>query len=157
MDHQQFDVAGDDFNSLAPAIALAFQLRRCSGKDYRGHELGVTHYAIREPFDGLKENGGFSAFVYGQEAKPRRMVFFKLYPHSANDKPDRIPFPFMADAAVAAEFAMRWLKECDYPREPDTDGSTKKGWRVYSERWGRIDDDHSSIIAVAPLWAVYGK
>lgn len=157
MDHRQFDVSGDKLEDLPHAMELAFRLRDYTGKVIAGVQRGASHYAIRAPFAGVRSEGDGRSWVYGQEPKPLRMIFFaRSYP-APIDMTDRISFPFTADSTVAAEFATRWLKECEYPKEPDTDGSTKNGWRVYSERYGKIDGETSAIIAVAPLWAVYGK
>lgn len=76
---------------------------------------------------------------------------------------DKIPtdltaMPFKLDAEGAADFALRWLDEAEYPREPDTDGSTEKGWRVHNGQWGHPHSDNwSSFVAVKPDWIVYGK
>jgi hypothetical protein len=65
--------------------------------------------------------------------------------------------PFKLDVAGAADFARRWLAEAEYGSEPDHDGSNGKGWRVYTEHWGRIGDWWGSLCAVQPAWAEYGK
>lgn len=66
--------------------------------------------------------------------------------------------PFKLDAAGAADFARRWLAEQDYGPEPNHDGDNGRGWRLYNESWGRVDDCGSySFVAVKPEWAMYGK
>lgn len=67
------------------------------------------------------------------------------------------PLPFGLDAKGAAEFMMHWLEEADYGSEPDHDGDNGKGWRVYSEGWGHVDDLWQAHVAIQPVWAMYGK
>lgn len=50
-----------------------------------------------------------------------------------------------------------WLKSQDYGREPDTDGSNRKGFHVYNEAWGHIGGDPYAFIAIEPEWITYGK
>lgn len=70
---------------------------------------------------------------------------------------DLIRLPFTLDAAGAADFALRWLAECEYPREPDHDGDNGKGWEVYNNQWSRVTDDWHSFVGVRPAWQMYGK
>ena len=70
---------------------------------------------------------------------------------------DGIKLPFSLDADGAADFATRWLAEQDYGKEPDHDGDNGKGWRLYNESWGHVDDDWAAFVAVKPAWAMYGK
>lgn len=65
--------------------------------------------------------------------------------------------PFTLDAEGAADFALRWLAETDYPKEPDHDGDNGKGWKVHLGQWGRVTDDWHSFVGVLPEWAMYGK
>lgn len=51
---------------------------------------------------------------------------------------------------VLAE-AKRWLKTAAYGPEPDTDGSTKKGFRVM------LRDGWENCLCISPEWIVYGK
>lgn len=82
------------------------------------------------------------------------MVFFWM---ECPEAPGYTSLPFKMDAKGAAEFALRWLAEADYGRQPDHDGDNGKGWRLYTDSWGRIAPWHRSIAAVQPCWAEYGK
>lgn len=106
---------------------------------------GATHYAIREATSATEFT----------PARPKRLVFF--WCGKDNESTDKVAFPFTMDAKGAADFAARWLKETEYGCEPGYDGDNERGWKVYNERYGRVDDDRNSIIAVAPVWAMYGK
>lgn len=44
-----------------------------------------------------------------------------------------------------------WDYNCDH------DGSNHKGFRIYNEDWGRVDDDSYSIAAIKPIYIWYGK
>lgn len=65
--------------------------------------------------------------------------------------------PFKIDAAGAADFATQWLAEQNYGPEPDHDGDNGKGWRLYCEEWGHVDNESQAFVAVQPVWAMYGK
>ena len=81
--------------------------------------------------------------------------------------------PIATSAEYCAELAWQWLQLQDYPLEPDTDGSVKKGFVISTQHhWPFISGDkpkhHSSftphpggsfygIVGVMPEWAIYGK
>ena len=50
-----------------------------------------------------------------------------------------------------------WLKEQDYGEQPDHDGSNGKGWHVYNEAWGHVNNEWEAFVAIEPAWAMYGK
>ena len=67
-----------------------------------------------------------------------------------------MPFPAKVDAAV--KFLWDYLEQCEYPNEPDHDGSNKKGFFVTSgDYWGHVEGLTYSILMVAPEWQMYGK
>lgn len=68
-----------------------------------------------------------------------------------------IPFPVPVTSDAAAEIALSWLENQDYGRGPDTDGSAKKGFRVYNEAWGHAGGSYLGFAAIKPAWIVYGK
>ncbi len=72
----------------------------------------------------------------------------------------RVPvqkLPYTLQQQAMADFAWHWLGTADYGPEPDTDGMTKPGWRIYCERWGRVGSSAYSFLAVQPVWATYSK
>lgn len=81
------------------------------------------------------------------------IVFYARQPSN----PLAVKLPFPLDAEGIADFARRWLPHADYPREPDTDGSTSRGWEADSGMHGCIADDYGAVILIRPWWAVYGK
>lgn len=70
------------------------------------------------------------------------------------DGGDMTRFPFPLDEVAAMPILTGWLEAQEYPREPDIDGSCKKGWRLYNNapawswRW---------FVAIKPAWAIYHK
>ena len=64
-------------------------------------------------------------------------------------------------APVTAEEAVpmvkMWLREQDYGREPDIDGSCSKSWRVFNGPWGYAGNDWRGVVAIEPYWAEYHK
>lgn len=105
-----------------------------------------THYAVRQPAP---------AGTYGvrSPAKPLRLVFFWADPKVEDAK----ALPFKLDAAGVVDWAERWLAEAEYGEEPDHDGSNGKGWLMYVEDWGHVDNQWEAAVAIAPQWLCYGK
>lgn len=50
-----------------------------------------------------------------------------------------------------------WLATQDYGKEPNHDGTAVKGFHVYNERWGQIDNDYQAFVAIEPHWIFCGK
>jgi hypothetical protein len=132
MDNFHIDVTSVGETSLLKALELAF-----------AHHRQATHYAVRDAEPATER----------VPYKPRRLVFL----WTAATQLGTQELPFKLDAAGAVEFARRWLNEQDFGREPDHDGDNKRGWRVYNEAWGRVDNQYQGFIAIAPAWAMYGK
>lgn len=65
--------------------------------------------------------------------------------------------PFTMNVEQTTDFVWTWLNYAHYGEEPDHDGSNEKGFRVFTESWGHVNDDHSTMCAIAPAWAMYGK
>ncbi len=59
------------------------------------------------------------------------------------EAPDSHPLPAPLEGDALAAFVKAWLQNVDYGREPDIDGSTGKGCRVYNEAWGYITGELS--------------
>jgi len=127
MDNFHFDLTAESDALLRDAMKIAFS-----------KHTRATHYMVW-PEKGL--------------------VFFwtKPDPKDQVGAPEPVAFPFTMDPIGAADFASRWLAETTYPKEPDHDGDNGKGWRLYNESWGHIGNYWSAMIAVQPVWAMYGK
>lgn len=66
--------------------------------------------------------------------------------------------PIAMHDVLASELVWNWLqREADYGKKPDHDGDNGKGWRVYARTWGHIGPYKRAILAVQPIWAMYGK
>lgn len=74
-----------------------------------------------------------------------------LYWLTGNPVPDATILPFPMTMQDAAVFTAGWLEYAEYGKEPDHDGHNQKGWRVYTGA------TYGSIMAVQPVWALYGK
>lgn len=88
----------------------------------------------------------------GYEIKDGRFILY-----SAAHK-DMIKTPFPMNFKFAISMIKEWLKITE-PRtkEPNTDGSTALGFRVYCESWGHVDGKWEAFAAIEPIWLVYGK
>ena len=74
---------------------------------------------------------------------------------------DRLPFqrlPYEMKVKPATTFLWEWLQQCEYPNEPDHDGSNGAGFFITTgDFWGHIEGLSYSIVMVVPEWQMYGK
>lgn len=67
----------------------------------------------------------------------------------------------MASAETVAAMVCDWLVAVkdQYGREPDTDGSTSRGWRIETRRPPRLGYEYMGYVTafITPEWIVYGK
>lgn len=82
---------------------------------------------------------------------------FVLFWHDESDGNNPHPFPTRMAACDLTDTVWAWLNEAEYPETPKHDGSNTKGFRVYTETWGRIGDDRYSFLAIQPCWIEHGK
>lgn len=134
MDNFRIDITCNNETALLKAFEIAFTQYKAA-----------THYVVRG--DPPTERADWSGHPKG-----RRLIFMW-----SDGVEDAVALPFKLDAVGACDFARRWLAEADYGKQPDHDGSNSKGWRVYNEAWGHVEDVRRAIVAVAPAWAMHGK
>lgn len=85
-----------------------------------------------------------------------------LYWHK--DK-NTIGLPAAMTPNALLEMIWEWLKSeeadtielPDWDEDLDHDGHNRKGWRVYCEGWGYVDDSSYAICAVKPAYMWIGK
>jgi hypothetical protein len=66
--------------------------------------------------------------------------------------------PYKMNVGQAIDFVWGWLLANEpMEREPDTDGSTGKGFRLYHRDFNAYESDTYSLLHVRPIWMVYGK
>lgn len=78
--------------------------------------------------------------------------------------------PKEVNAEELTEILWKWLQseeaqkiECvGWDADADHDGSNERGWRLFTEAWGHVEDktgsiDHYSIAAFKPAYLWYGK
>jgi hypothetical protein len=81
------------------------------------------------------------------------MVLFWLYPQNGAQ-----PLPYAMNADAAIPFVWNWLESADRGPQPGHDGHNGKGWRLHATDWGHVEGfGWSSMFAVQPIWAMYGK
>ncbi len=68
----------------------------------------------------------------------------------------KLPVPLDADGAYAV--VQSWLKAADYKDPPDDDDiSSSKGYRLYCDFWGHVENFQYAVIGIVPAWAMSGK
>lgn len=95
-----------------------------------------------------------SIVAYFSDSK--RFVFF-WHETGVRDGAVLLPAPMTGKQMVPMVEA--WLGSvADYGKQPDHDGDNGKGWEVYTDSWGQIDEfGWYSFLAVRPWWEMYGK
>ncbi len=71
----------------------------------------------------------------------------------------------MADASSIADQCYAWLKNAEYPEEPDHDGSNSRGWRITNSVHKIAHEGHNQyapggfyvVFTIYPTWIEYGK
>lgn len=107
MDNFSFDMICNGQVRLTMAMRIMFFT-----EDSRPRPRRATHYQITQE-RGLV----FCDHSFELSGDP------KAAPYKDKIPTDLVALPFKLDADGAADFAWRWLAECGYPKEPDTDGS----------------------------------
>mgnify|MGYP001577101372 CR=1 FL=1 len=117
----------------------------------REHEWGVLQALVIEADTETALRAacqlGFTEHSHGAEAYEVRDGVLRLL--WADTEGTKLPFKLTTPEAVY-EFVSRWLAQSEYGEEPDTDGSTKKGFRAEHD-YGYI------FMKFKPEWIVYGK
>jgi hypothetical protein len=130
-DHHRFDLQGTQ-DKLGLMLSYAYQ-------EWYGRATQARFYTV----DETREN------------EPPRLILFWHEDPSLKQHPI-----FAMDAGASQGFVQAWLKSLDRKvvgREPDTDGSTKIGVRVYNERYGFVMKSAYAFVAIEPVWLVFGK
>ena len=100
---------------------------------------------------GLSDHKAIGYLIDTKDNNPR-MVFFW------SEHPKMTPFPGKTTPEFLASFIDMWLQNAEYGNEPDHDGHNDRGWYMYTESWGQINDyDWKSFLAIEPHWIMYGK
>lgn len=81
-----------------------------------------------------------------------------LYWSSPGEGKGYVPFAVPHDAEMTANIVWAWLQTSE-PTEayPDLDGSVKKGFRVYNEKWGHVNGTSYAIVGIQAVYTEYGK
>lgn len=134
-DNRVFDVNGHSLNNLKEALMLAFKIAR----SIHGNEERTT-----KAWKVVDKKG------------------LVLYWHEVNESNSFIS-PLDSSAVVGQVW--RWLQDNrpeDYNPESETnanlfDGSTIKGWRVYTEEHGVYGEKFYSLAVIKPIYLWIGK
>ena len=66
------------------------------------------------------------------------------------------PFPQPASQPQALDLVWGWLQHVQYPTD-EHDGCSEKGWRVFNEQFGIVDECWEAFIAIRPMWIYFPK
>jgi hypothetical protein len=148
MDNFGIDITAEGRASLEKALEIAFA-HNCPGGT-------VSHYKVvkfkRETryYGEPKTTHHFSDLKEHQDGIPTLLLLW----HEGQEATEHL---FAMDLAETLGFVNGWLNKVDFGKEPDHDGSNGKGWRVFTETWGRVAGYSYTVCAVQPAWAMYGK
>ena len=175
------DVQADTRWTFESAMAIAFGDKASAEGFVELPGIGMVLYwsttsgrdpiRVRVPMRVLDPGGASKAVPWWdhRDYHPRfdiekdRMGSKQVYPYEyTNDRLLHVeqavqPLPYKMDADAVTALAWKWLEQADYEaygEHPDTDGSAKKGFRVWMPGLLRYS---YAIIAIPPTWIVYGK
>jgi hypothetical protein len=149
MDNRVLDVVSVGDKALALALELAWH-NAPGGK--------ATHYKIvtlKERYQYWPDKAGVVIrhsvnLVEDPTGTPTLILLW-------HEEKNALALAYPHTLPQAVEFTRGWLGNVDYGEEPDHDGSNGKGWRVFTEGWGRVLSHNYTIVGVQPNWAMYGK
>lgn len=84
--------------------------------------------------------------------RPRLILFWDGTDNSAMTS---LPAPLGTNGT--ADLVLNWLQHADYGPEPDHDGSNGRGFHIWCDDWGRVEEMWQAFVAIEPEWAMYGK
>ena len=76
---------------------------------------------------------------------------------SLTDLKDVDSFPSSLTIDGIVPIIEAWLGEAKFGPEPDHDGDNMKGFQIYNEQWGHVDNKWQACFAVRPKWIMLGK
>lgn len=135
MDNVQFNVRGDKQEDLLLALQLAFSVT--------GHQKAVGYKIIK--------NKGL--ILYWTEAEDIEKFIVPMKPE------ELLPTiqVFLDDFYDCNTYGIE-LSEDEWDDMPDDDEiGGHYGWRIYTETWGRINDDWKSFLAITPSYCWLSK
>lgn len=109
--------------------------------------------------DGYRE----STCSSWEQSKTHGLILYAYHSDSSDRPINDFPSKLTADQCLpiiqswlSGEFAETvelspWCDDCDH------DGHNGKGWQVYLEDWGHVDNQWGVICAVKPAFMWYGK
>lgn len=97
-----------------------------------------------------REAVGYKVF----NRKPQLLVLYWTIPSNINNY---CPFLTPLSGSALAYTVEAWLLGVDYETEPDQDGINTKGFRIFNEAWGHVEDERQAFMGIQPVWAMYGK
>lgn len=133
MDNFRFDVTSAGTEALEKALRFVLESNGWTC---------TTGFAVK-----MRPDTGFTG-------NPTTQACLILY---WTDSPNATKLPFAMNHEETITFVKGWMRTVPYPEEPDIDGSVKRGWRVYNEEWGHVNNEYEAYIAIEPTWALFGK
>lgn len=145
MDNFHIDILAEGEETLLEALVIAFRHNAPGGT--------ATHWAsLDTKFEGVE---------WHERDKPgptRPTLVFYWSDPSLKEATEILMYVKPREAATMVIAWMDTLVKKDkFPPQPDHDGSNSRGFRVFCEQWGHVNDNHYAIVAVQPTWAMYGK
>lgn len=145
MDNMSVDITSEEDDALQHALAIVWE-----AKPYRM----ATHYRIAKLRLAKSHRVVADATVIcnsewvvdEKNGTPTLILYWTDGVAEARE----LPYPLSIERVHP--FAVGWLEQVDYGPEPDHDGDNGRGWRVFTGLAG-----YQTIVAIQPVWALYGK
>lgn len=131
MDNRIFNVNGRGVDMLKKALELAF----------------------------MQEGQNTTCKAWKQTEKHGLILLWTDSVEGASDLPaglDPSECALLVDKWLKSDFA-KTVELSDFCDDQDHDGDNDKGWQVYCEDWGHVDNEHYAICAIKPAYLWMGK
>ena len=93
------------------------------------------------------------------DESPARLTFFWTHLRSGEPLKEEVyqELPFPSSPKLVEYMMSAWLDNCVWPPEPQHDGSNGRGFRLFNENYGHVNDHWQAFVAIEPYWLIYGK
>ncbi len=146
MDNRQLDITSNGDTSLRLALELIWS----NAHGGKATHFKVANYLAKTTYYGTPVHRHVDSLTEDPRGTPTLILLW----HAERDA---IALPRPLTLQDATDYANDWLSKASRGLEPDIDGESGEGWRVFTQSWGHVADYHCAIVAIQPVWALYGK
>lgn len=118
--------------------------------DIRADGQEILEHAIKIAFAGTPSKEATHYHINNTEGRQTLVLLW-------HEEKDAIQLPFVLNAKNAVGFITSWLENAHRPDEPSHDGDNHPGFRIFVDKWSRVNGWTYSFVGVEFAWMMYGK